>query len=500
MRKWLGDIGTHGRQYEDRINYYRQAYAGDLAGFIGKPDRSLLSDKALGMVAKCAGYPDPSLGGQDARAYVFNINTWPSSDMTYLQADDGRTVLIIPGSRQPLREYRNLDAMRADLRQMVQSGAGQAVLDSHFSIYNQRDGKTYQGVEKWLRDIQAGGYDERIAYKATQINEPIFREQLYRARDADLGKLHAMRVAEARTDAELDLWIQSFGAANSIFARLRDGRSMVETLQGGAIGDGRQRERRAFGWPAGAQACAPRQGSNSHRDVLPGWRESLCTRLYMAMLNLLGPQEDTGSDERGPAPHEVPQAVETDSMIPPHPCPELDLASLDTPNEFGFLEGRHINTIYLMQRYTPDSIENPAPMVLAPQLDDWHIANSVDVNGNAIEAYLSEESAIRASLDGDDGFFRLLRVDTTGMRTVSFGNNRRHNADYQRLQQEQLQPIVDDYPAGVQQFIRSRFQREQDDLVHLSLEGQRPDIVEHLRTVRIEAGMQVASTTPRGGL
>lgn len=490
---WLRDLSRGG--YNERINYYRADYDGDLVRHIGTPDKTLLSDKAIGMVAHAAGYPDEGLGGHGTKAYTFNIDGWPSSDMTYLQATDGRTVLVIPGSRQPLREYRNLTDMRTDLRHMVEASAGRESLGDHFSIYNQRDGKTYQGVEQWLKDIRDGGYDERVAYKAKEISSPIFREQMWRLRDAEIEKLRYLAQGSANSDAELDKWIQSFGTANELLARLRDGRSLLDALSGGAfkgIG-GAQRDKRAMGWIPQADACNPGL-DNSRRHFLQTWRESLCMRAQGMLLNQARVQHQYTEP---PVRFELEEPAH---LVLPRPCDELELAPLDTLNAFGFLEGRHINTLYMMQRFIPDpsdpAARDASSRILHRQTADWRIANAIDVNDNAVEAYLSAEAAVRSRLPEADGYYRLLRIDSSGMRTVSFGNNRRNNQDYERLVDDQLRPILAPFPLGVRRLLVEQFEIEQEDLVHLSLEGQRPDIAVVERIIQIEAGRRVASATP----
>ncbi|EJN10012.1 dermonecrotic toxin domain-containing protein [Herbaspirillum sp. YR522] len=173
-----------------------------------------LSEQAMAMLAEAAGYPDPAVDAQGTRAYVFDIDSWPSRDMSWLCASDGHVVLIMPGSARPVREYADLAGMRTDVARMTRSAAGRDELARHFSITNRRDGMTYQGIDRWLLDIAAGGYDERIAWTPSLVGERLFANQVVRMREAALDDVR--HLVRANADISRQELVQAFGAFNSV--------------------------------------------------------------------------------------------------------------------------------------------------------------------------------------------------------------------------------------------------------------------------------------------
>jgi hypothetical protein len=147
------------------------------------------SPEANGMLRDIVRIAEGKTVKKPVTANVFDINSYQSKDMTWLQAASGRVVLIMPGNSRPLREYDDLDSMRKGIEEMAATASGRAELATHFSLYNRKDGTTYQGVEKWLGDIAGGGYRSRIAYAPQRIEGNIFHNKAARTREAELDDI-----------------------------------------------------------------------------------------------------------------------------------------------------------------------------------------------------------------------------------------------------------------------------------------------------------------------
>ncbi|WP_040501673.1 dermonecrotic toxin domain-containing protein [Herbaspirillum sp. YR522] len=148
-----------------------------------------LSVEARAMLKEVLRRADGKAVQPKVTAHVFDINSYPSKDMTWLKGAGPRVVLIMPGGAPALREYANLDALREGIEAMARTAQGRAELTTHFSLYNRKDGSTYQGVEKWLGDIAAGGWRHRIAYLPQRIDGNIFADQAARTRAAELDDI-----------------------------------------------------------------------------------------------------------------------------------------------------------------------------------------------------------------------------------------------------------------------------------------------------------------------
>ena len=215
------------RSYYHQLDQYYERNAGALetvaqasvlqyveAALRQRPDRPAFSVKALGMLAEAAGHAAGGGASYGTQAHVFDIDSYPSRDMSWLQASDGHIVLLMPGGERPVREFANLGQMRVAVRAMTTTDAGREELARHFSIYNRRDGMTYQGIDKWLGDLSTGDYDERIAYEPQQISGNVFTNQVARMREADLDNVHYL--IRSNADVSRQELIQAFGAFNSI--------------------------------------------------------------------------------------------------------------------------------------------------------------------------------------------------------------------------------------------------------------------------------------------
>lgn len=137
----------------------------------------------------------------DVKAHVFDIDSYPSKDMSWLESN-GRVLLLMPGNRRPVREYAHIDAMRADIEQMLRTPLGRKELSLHFSLYYRDDGVTYQGVEKWLENIAKGGYRGRIAYVPVAVAGNVFLDQATRTRDAELDDVKRLIKSNGEVDEE----------------------------------------------------------------------------------------------------------------------------------------------------------------------------------------------------------------------------------------------------------------------------------------------------------
>ncbi|EJN08901.1 dermonecrotic toxin domain-containing protein [Herbaspirillum sp. YR522] len=171
-----------------------------------------LSDQARTLLAQAAGYGDD--GQAHWGAYGFDINGYASRNMTWLRADDGRVVLLMPHASKPLREYANLGEMRRGIAVLARTETGRDELLRGFSLYNQQDGLIYQGIEKWLGDIAAGGYDDRIAMRAQPIRGKLFADMAQRSRQAALGDVG--RQIRSNADIGKQEMLQALRAFNDI--------------------------------------------------------------------------------------------------------------------------------------------------------------------------------------------------------------------------------------------------------------------------------------------
>lgn len=220
--RYYDQLADFYRQYDSALQLAAQAnllnYADaarrrvDTGSEAGAPP---LSDLALAMLSEAAGYTDHGFAAQRTKAYVFDINGYRSRDMSWLYApQSGHVVLIIPNDAQPVRDYPNLEAMRADIATMAGTAAGRENLARHFSIYNRRDGQFLQGIDKWLLDIGHGGWNERIASAPSLVTGSVFENQVERMREDDLDNVHYLIRSNAQISRQ-EL-IQAFGAFNGV--------------------------------------------------------------------------------------------------------------------------------------------------------------------------------------------------------------------------------------------------------------------------------------------
>jgi hypothetical protein len=172
-----------------------------------------LSAEGRALLAQAAGYQDACAATW--RVYAFDIDTYVSKDMTWLQADDGRVILLMPHAATPLHEYASVDAMRRGIAAMARTEVGRDEILRGFSLYNQQDGVIYQGVEKWLGDIATGGYDERIAMQPKRIEGNLFADMACRAREAALDDVS--RLTRSNADVDRKEWLQALHAVNNVF-------------------------------------------------------------------------------------------------------------------------------------------------------------------------------------------------------------------------------------------------------------------------------------------
>ncbi|MCA1326115.1 hypothetical protein LBW87_18470 [Herbaspirillum seropedicae] len=171
-----------------------------------------LSSQARTLLAQAAGYSEAA--SPTWRAYAFDINSYPSKDMTWLQAADGRVVLLTPHGAKPVREYAGVAEMRQGIADLARTDAGRDEILRGFSIYNQQDGVTYQGVDKWLGDIATGGYDERIAMRPKPVTGKLFADMARRSRDASLDDVS--RLVRSNSDIGKQEMLQALRAFNDI--------------------------------------------------------------------------------------------------------------------------------------------------------------------------------------------------------------------------------------------------------------------------------------------
>jgi hypothetical protein len=408
--KWLPDIARGG--YNDRIARSSIALQADFKTLLGQPDaraQALLSDRALAMLCEAAGHADPTLGAQGTQAFVFDINTYQSSDMRWLRAADGHVVLIMPGSARPVREYANADAMRAAIVEMTQSDDELRELAHHFSVYNRRDGATYQGVDQWLSDIGEGLYNRRIAYLPQHVSGNVFQHQVAGSREADREKLQYLSRGRASSPAEELRWRADFSMANQAFARMQAPEQSCAANQ--------SRHPRSLGDDL-ITAC--RRGGQRAAH----WARSVQHRLRAGIDRL-----------RRDAPPPPPAAVPTE------PIPVLQIATR-SPNERGFLERTNFRALYRYVYVAPHSAarheyrRDPEKSGFLPQYR--FAAGRQALEGNVMDTYLTPEAAQQAiELESHDRrYYWLYQIDAAGLRGVSFNDNRLHNPNYQTLMED----------------------------------------------------------------
>ncbi|EJM97309.1 dermonecrotic toxin domain-containing protein [Herbaspirillum sp. YR522] len=457
--QWLVDLAKGG--YNDRIACASMAYKGDFRTLLGQPDargQALLSDRALAMLCEAAGHPDPTLGTQGTQAFVFDINTYQSSDMSWLRAADGHVVLIMPGSARPVCEYPDLDAMRAAIVEMTRSGDGLRELAHHFSVYNRRDGVTYQGVDQWLADIREGMYNRRIAYLPQHVSGNVFRHQIAAGCEAEREKLRYLYRAQASSAAQEQCWLADFSSANQAFTRVRE-------PEPGCVGE-RSRQRRAIGDDL-IQAC------QRGRQRAGQWARSIRHRL-LASIDRLRQDAREQATPAAPARRVASAATQTDWR---------------EPNERGFLESSNFGTLYRYMYVTPRSNPHGAyrrdPEVHGFPSQYRFAAGRQALDGEVMDAFLTPEAAQRAIevSSRDRRYYWLYEIDVRGLRCVSFGDNRLHNPDYDALMQdngwETLVRVADSI--FVAPYSTSGYRTIEDQIVQIRMDGD----MAH-RTTRID--------------
>lgn len=154
----------------------------------------LLSDQALTMLAEAAHWDTGAIGNtHHTQAHVFDIAGIPAVDMMWLQAADGRVVLLMPHSEDPIREYPDLQAMRDDVVDMLERYQGRRSLLSHFSL-SQQDGSRYPGgLLHWLDEIgKDPEHNSALIVDAAQDNTipgNVFAALVSRLRDEQFERL-----------------------------------------------------------------------------------------------------------------------------------------------------------------------------------------------------------------------------------------------------------------------------------------------------------------------
>lgn len=186
------------------LHYEALALEHSVDGQLSLPARTLL--------AQAAGHHDSD--GAGCRAYAFDIDGYLSKNMAWLQGADGRVVLLSPQGTSPVREYANLRDMRQDIAALARTSAGRDELQRGFSLYNQQDGIIYQGVDKWLADIAAGGYEERIAMQPQGVPGNVFADMAARTRAASLDDVS--RLIRSNADIGEQELLQALHAFNDI--------------------------------------------------------------------------------------------------------------------------------------------------------------------------------------------------------------------------------------------------------------------------------------------
>lgn len=456
VRSWLLDISKGG--YDQRIARSRQTYTRNIsivAGLRASMARgpSLLSNKALAMLSEAAGYRDPNFPSQGTEAFVFDIDSYPSKDMSWLRSQDGHVVLIMPGNEKPVREYADIAAMRRGIRHITQRPEGRASLASHFSRYNRLDGVTYQGVDKWLFDIRDGEYDERIAYSLRPVNGSIFRNQIERMRHAKLEKLDDISGGKASSSQERKRWLQSFGAFNSL---LSGPHRTPEKSESNSLPVKRVWHERAA--PIGGQQRLQRWGNALRQRVIHAvdrvneWMSA--RRIQQRVLS----PEHTPPPPPPPSPVEAPFLAEEVSPLPTE-------GNVRVPNEQGFLERSDFSTLYRIE--SVEAGYRPELAGFAPDISfivDGVIAQPM------LGTFLTRDAAMRWWwMEGDNAPFRLYEIDARGLSGVSFGDNRVNNLHYYQLTDRMIELLSGGRDNFNWFYLQSQLASLSEDLVHLNI-------------------------------
>ena len=459
--KWMSDIAKGG--YNERIARSNMALQGDFKALLGQPDargQALLSDRALAMLCEAAGQADATPGAQEAQntqAFAFDINTYQSSDMSWLRAADGHVVLLMPGSARPVREYANAEAMRATIVDMTRNEKGLRELAHHFSVYNRRDGMTYQGVDQWLTDIREGLYNRRIAYLPQDISGNVFQRQVTGSQDADREKLDYLSSARASSAAEEQRWLADFSTANQVFTRMLDPRPSCSTVDG--------RHARSIGDDL-ILAC--RRGGQRAGQ----WARSIQHRLVAGIDRLRrDTQDSTAVAPATPAMPAIP-------VTAPRPVPPSQ-SDPRVPNAFGFLEYRNLGRLYCYRHVTPRSTPH-GPYRRDPERDGFapqyrYATGRQAIAGEVLDAYITPEAALRAIevASNERRYYWLYEIDASGLRGVSFGDNRLHNPNYDTLMQDNGWDTMVGVADGVfaAPYSTSDYRAIEDQIVQVQMEG-----------------------------
>lgn len=495
VRRWLLDISKGG--YDQRIARGRQAYSRNIASLAGlRPSMarapSLLSNKALAMLSEAAGYRDPTFPTQGTEAFVFDIDSYPSKDMSWLRSQDGHVVLIMPGNEKPIREYADVAAMRRDIRSITQRPEGRVSLAGHFTRYNRLDGVTYQGVDKWLFDIRSGGYDERIAYSPRPINGSVFRNQLERTRNAKLEKLDDISAGKASSSQERKRWLQSFGAFNSLLSGAYHTPDKSDSRSDARSDSNSIPVKRVW-----HDIVAPEAG----QERLQRWGNALRQRVLHAVdrvndwISARRVQHRVLSPEHAPPPPPPPSPIEAPFLEEPAqqgaPGGEVRL-----PNEQGFLERSDFSTLYRVEsvvaRYRPD---------LAGFAPDINFIVDGAIAQPMLGTFLTHDAALRWWwMEGNNAPFRLYEIDARGLAGVSFGDNRVNNLHYYQLTDGMIERVTGGRDNFNWFYLQSQLTSLSEDLVHLNIADLPAERIQAVRGVGAHPALRNEHANPLEGM
>lgn len=465
---WLRDIRAGG--YDDRIGYKRQPFSGDLGKLTGirRPatyGEPFLSDKAIAMLSEAAGCPDPDFLAQHTEAFVLDIDSYASKDMSWLRSGDGHVVLLMPGSSSPVREYRDLAAMRADLHALCKSKQGRAQLAAHFSRLNRQDGSIYQGVDKWLANIGNGGYDERIAYKPARITGSVFRNQLERMRDARLAMFDDIKEGRINSASERQRWLQSFGAFNPL---------LLGTLTEDERAASSERIEKRPDWRD--IVYGGRSGERMRR-----WSSDLRQRVTRAVDRLTNWVFDTrviqDAHSRPPSPRTTTPECVTPQRV---------------PNAMGFLERSDFQVLY---RIEPVFARRRAELDGLLPDGNFIVDNAID--GAMVGAFLTREAALQWWWSEQANIpFRLYEIDARGLRGVSFGDNRANLPGYGPLRDDVIERTAGNRRGLHWFYINQQMNTLEEQLVHVNIDGLRSERVQPVRGVGAQPPLRRDDANP----
>lgn len=494
VNSWLAAIAKdRSGQYDYAIaNYYKKPVDGSIT--IGVPDahgRSLLSDKAVAMLSRAAGYPESDQRTQDVRAYWLDLNGIASPNTLWLQASDGHVVLLMTGDPQPVREYANLEAMRSDIANMARDAAGRQYLATRFAPADRTSTATFEGIDHWLSKIPSGGATmrKRIAFDARRnaIDGQIFQHLLLNQRQQELSMIDDLAAGHPSPGLVQEKLEREFSRNRRIFNTMRMSDDICDAELNVNVPDMPARTKRSPTDDPIDACLLPRTRPLS-------WGRALVNRMRAAIDRLRSAPRIL-PEQLPHAAVESPRTLANDYTRRPETLPAGRQV-----NVHGFLENNDLYRLYRVEMIVTDPRDTrdlylpvADPLIAGFIPDIYFAAGRRALDGNVIDAYLTPLAAWNAFAMRHNNVarpgqveFRLYEIDPHGLSAVSFGENATLNPQFPVLMADRGDDTYVHRRGGayVVQYSGSAYRKLEGQMVQLALNDSGLRGRAHLRESR----------------